>query len=223
MPPANFSLRPRSARRFIPPILVGVLVIAAVLVYIGTRGATTKVPPQPAASVAAFSLTDAGFTPYFEGKRASGALQTTDRSVIATMFTDYYRAAFVDPAKWKDPTFKAQAALFTADAQTSFARDLSSLTIGEGRTEFARVDPSSATIKTSVYYDKNASASWAVAVVTFRATATTNDHRTVLVVQNGTFRLRKAGAGWAIFSYDAKQSQDTPTPSPTASATGSAT
>jgi len=198
-------------------------VIAAVLVYIGTRGTTTKVPPQPAASVAAFNLTDAGFKSYLEGRAVSGATQNGDRATIVALFTQYYRDAFIDPAKWKDPTFKAQAALFTSDAQASFARDLSSLTIGEGRTDFARVDPTSATIKTSVYYDKNASPSWAIAVVTFRATATTKDSKTVVVAQTATYRLRKTQTGWAIFAYDAKESQDTPTPSPTPSVTGSAT
>jgi hypothetical protein len=217
MPPADFSMRSRRKGRWIAPAVLGLLVVAAILVFVGTRGTSKKTSPPGSPTPISFGLSDTGFTPYVEGKQPGADAMRADRTAVRTMLDSYYRAAFVDPADWKDPTFPALAAMFTGDARASFARDLASLTIGDGRADFVRVVPSSATVHTAVYY-KDAQPSWAVAVVAFRATATTRTHRSVLVVQDATFRLSKAAGGWTIFSYDASEHQDTPTPSPSGSA-----
>lgn len=222
MSPASFSVRPRSKRRFIPPIVVGLLVVAAVLVYIGSRGGTggPRVLTKDEEPVT-FAFATKSFKPIFEGKRPQQAAIAAERSAIEAMFTAYYLKAFVDPGAWKDPTFAEQAALFTPEARASFAKDVAALTIGDGARDVTKVNPSATSLTTSVYFDRAGTPTYAVAAVSFKARAV-GIGDTIDLVQSATYRLQKTGSTWVIFSYEANAKQDTPpSPSPSPSVTAS--
>jgi hypothetical protein len=217
-------VRPRSKRRFIAPAVVGLLLVAAVLVYIGSRNSTgTKKPSAgPSASEKAFSLREISFVPVYEGKTPAAAAVRAERSTIHTMMTDYYFRTFVNPTAWKhDPTFAAQATRFTPEARAAFAHDVAAMTIGDGRADIATVKPSVASIKISIYFDGHGIATFAVAVVNFRAAGTTTTGKLLTIVQRATYRMQKTGKSWLIFSYSANGSQNSPS-SPSPSPSGSA-
>jgi hypothetical protein len=218
MTPPNISFRPKSKTRFILPVLIVLLALGGALFAVGRKSTPAK--KEKAAEKTpqvAFSIT--GFNAYVEKARPKTAAE--DRKDLVTMFTGFYQAAFVDPAGWKDPTFASLSGSFGPEARASFAKDIGSLTIAEGRTEFDRVEPVLAQIKLSVYYDTIGRPAYAVAAVHFIASARTKAKRTVDVTQDATYRLQKLGKSWLIFSYQASAHQDTPSPTPSPAATAS--
>jgi hypothetical protein len=223
MSPANFQVRPRSKRRFIAPIAVGVLAVSAILIYIGSRGGVNPKPtPSASASALQFKFAATKFKPVFEGKAPSSAAIDAERRTLEDMFTGYYRATFVDPTAWKDATFAAQQTIFTPEARASFAKDVAALTIGEGAADIASITPGATSLTTSVYWDGGGAPKYAVAAIVFKATAKTKDGRTLNIAQNGTYRLQRSGNSWIVFSYEADAKQDTP-PSPSPSPSPTAT
>lgn len=217
MAPANISFRQRSRRRFIFPVIVVVVAIAAALVYVGSRKTTTSKKAEEKTPQVAFTV--AGFQVLSEGKAVAPATAEPERAAVVQLLTEYYQAAFVDPKEWVDPNFTALQANFSTEARATFAQNIASLTIGPGRTEFKRVEPAIAQVKLSLYYDTAGRPQLAVATVHFAARATTDAKRPVDVVQDATYRLQRQRSGWQIFSYQAKATQDTPSPSPTATPT----
>jgi hypothetical protein len=222
MSPANFSVRRRSKRRFLAPIIIGLLVVAAVLVYIGSRGGTEgpKAQKSPDAPIT-FSFGSLPFKPVFQGGRPSPKVIDTERRSVESLFTNYYLKTFVDPSGWSDPGFAAQSALFTPDAKAAFAKDVAALTIGPGTTDVKKVTPTKTSLTTSVYFD-NGKPTYAVAVVVFNAKGETKAGVPLDIAHSATYRLQKSGNSWLVFSYEAKASQDTPpSPSPSLSPSGS--
>lgn len=218
MTPPNISFRQKSRRRYIVPTLVILAAVGTGLYFIGSRGgpAGKKKVEDKTPQV---SFTVAGFKVASEGKAVADAAALPDRTALVQLFTDYYQTAFVDPKKWSDPQFSSLLPTFSTDAQKTFAKDLGSLTIGEGRIDFARVQPGQALIRISLYYDTAGKPQFAVAAIHFAARATTKAKLPVDVVQDATYHLQRGGSGWQIFSYQAKATQDTPSPSPSPTAT----
>jgi hypothetical protein len=218
MTPPNISFRKKSPLRFVVPAVIAVVVIGGGLAYIGSRGESpAKKKPEQTPQIA-FNVT--AFQIQAEGAPIGVAAAQPERDALTKLLTDYYQAAFVDPKQWSDPQFTSLQASFTPEAKATFQRDITSLTIGEGRADFARVVPTVAELKMSIYYDKAKHVQFAIAAVHFTARATTKSKRPVDVVQDGTYRLQKTSAGWQIFSYQVKSSQDTPSPSPSPSPGG---
>jgi len=215
---ASFSVRQKKANyRRRRTITVLVLIVAAVVVIallsrgggVGTKG---KATPTLAfvASVRTVS----------QGKTPDGGSVKTNGDAVVKMFDDYYQRAFVDPSKWGNGQFPELKTLFSQKAQTTFTKDLNSLTIGEARTELKRVDPIPSSLVVTVYYDTRSNATLAVATASFNANGTLNQAGPPLVIhQKGTFYLERVGSAWSITAYDASQTQETPTPTPTASPT----
>lgn len=220
MPPANISFRQRSKRRFVAPVVLLLLGAGVALYLVGRGGPRPRPPREETTPQVAFSI--AGFEVVSEDKAPARAASDLEKRSLITFFTDYYQTAFVDPKKWTDPTFPTVAARFSPGAQATFGRDITSLTIGEGRTGFRRVEPSLAQIKLSVYFGPKQRPTFAVAVIQFRAKATTTDKQPVEIAQDATYRLERVPGGWKIFSYSAEAKQDTPAPSPSPTVSPSA-
>ncbi|MCA1834715.1 MAG: hypothetical protein ABR548_05645 [Actinomycetota bacterium] len=214
MTPANISFRSRSKARFVLPVLLVLLAIGGGLFAIGRRSTPEKKKEQKLeAPQVSFAVKE--FNVFGEGGKHPSA--RADEKAIVTFFDAFYETAFVDPAQWKDPTFAALSASFAPEAKPSFTKDVAALTVAEGRAEFKRVEPSVAEIRISLYYDKGGHAAYAIAAAHFTAAATTNQKRRIDIAQDATYRLQRAGATWAIFSYQADAHQDTPSPTPSPS------
>ena len=213
---ASFSVRPRpNYRRRRTFTVLGLLVVAVVVVLL-TRGGGGGPGDKPIPTLKFVAKTKH----VSQGKAAPANVQQGEVDAITTMFNDFYQTAFVDPGKWGDGTFEDLAGLFADDVKASFTRDLPSLTIGEARTQLARVDLGPNYFGVTVYYDSKQKPTFAVTTVQFEGRGTLKEAGpAVTIKQAATYWLQKVGSDWKITSYDANETQTTPTPSPTASAT----
>ena len=212
---ASFSMRSkpnfRRRRTVLVLVLIVVGVVIAVLVSRGGGGHTAGGIPIPTFH---FTATTRQVT---QGRRPGPGAAQGEASGIVKMFDDFYQEAFVDPTKWGDGQFPDLRAMFSREAQASFAKDLPSLTIGEARTELQRVDPAPSALVVTVYFDAPGRPAFAVAAATFNASGTPNQKGPkLLIAQKATFYMQKVGSAWTITAYDASQSQGTPSPSPSA-------
>jgi hypothetical protein len=191
-------------------VLLGVAVIVVALL---SRSGGEKESPTPTLAFATkLAVVNQGKAP------DAGATQTESQA-IEKMFNDYYQEAFVDPEKWGDGKFEDLKDLFAEDAQASFTRDIQSLTIGQGRLDFKRVEPTASDLVITIYYDAKSAPAFAVAAATFNAKATLKKAGPAVTIrQKATFYLQRSGEKWVITAYDADQTQNTPTPSPSPSA-----
>ena len=141
---------------------------------------------------------------------------------IVTMLNDWYDRAFVDPKLYGDGSFKDVRAHFSSDAHAQFAKDLNSLTIGEAREDVSRVSIDSSTVDVTVFFQNGKTPRFAVAAVTFAATATLKEKKALplLITQKATYHLIKRSNGdWIVSYYTVHEAQDSVRPSPSASAT----
>ena len=215
MPTSSFSVRPRPNYRRRRTIAVLVLLVVGVIVValLSRSGGGPGGSPTP---TLAFATTVAHVS---QSKAADGPVQQGEAQAIEKMFNEYYQEAFVDPEKWGDGTFEGLKSKFVEGAQASFTRDIQSLTIGQGRNDFERVEPGTSQLVITIYYDTKSAPTFAVAAATFNARATLKETGpAVRIAQKATFYLQKTGDAWVITAYDADQTQNSPTPSPTASA-----
>lgn len=213
---ASFSVRPRpNYRRRRTFTILGLLVVAVVVVLL-TRGGGGGPGGKPIPTLEFVARTKH----VFQGKAAPANVQQGEVEAITTMFNDFYQTAFVDPGKWGDGTFEDLAGMFADDVKASFTRDLPTLTIGEARTELERVDLGPNYFSVTVYYDSKQKPTFAVTNVQFEGRGTLKETGpAVTIKQSASYWLQKLGSDWKITSYDANETQTTPTPSPTASAT----
>ena len=212
----SFSVRPRpNYRRRRTVALFVLLGVAVIVVALLSRGGGIGDGEAPIPTLE--FVTKVGHVS--QSKAADEGTKNAQAESIEKMLTDYYQEAFVDPEKWGDGTFENLKQLFADDVQASFTKDLAALTIGEGRNDLKRVDPSGATLAVTIYYDGKAQPVLAVAAATFDAAGTLKQSGPpVTIKQKATFYLQKSGDAWRITSYDADQSQVTPTPSPSPTA-----
>ena len=215
---ASFSVRrkPNYRRRRTFAVL-GLLVAVVIILLVLPRGGTGRPGGAKTPQLAfARSLTIVGLkTP------AEAAARLAPFDEITKMFTDFYQEAFVDPAKWGDGTFEDLKKLFAEEAQPAFTKELASLTIGEARTELKFVDPvPGSSLKISVFFDSKAAPMYATAAVNFGGRGTLKQKGPVLLIkQTASFYMQRAGETWVITSFDADQTQETPSsPSPSPSA-----
>jgi ABC-type transporter Mla subunit MlaD len=213
---ASFSVRQRPNYRRRRTFTVLFLLVAAVVVIAllsrGGGGGGDN-PIAQVAFVAKQSVVN-------QGKAADRPTRKSEGDAIVKMFDDYYQTAFVDPDKWGDGKFEDLRDLFAESVRASFTKDLSSLTIGEGRLDLKRVDPTTQKLAVTVYYNNASKPTLAVAAATFNATGTLKKAGPkVFIKQKATFYLQKTGDSWTITAYDADQTQETPpSPSPSPSA-----
>ena len=214
---ASFSVRKkpnyRRRRTISALVLLVVAVIVVALLSRSTGGPGSKGNPVPQlAFVAKVNAVSQSSSP-------DSATRQAEAQKLQTMFTDFYQEAFVDPRKWGDGRFEDLKKLFAQEAQTSFTRDLPSLTIGQARTQLKRVDPKTANLVVTVYYDAKQKPTYAVVAATFDAIGTLKSSGPrVTIKQKASFYLTKSGGTWTITAYDVDQTQDTPSsPSPTPS------
>ncbi len=211
----SFSVRPRPnyrRRRTITLlVLLVIVVIVAALLSRSDDGGKEAATPQ-----LAFTMTGSHVS---QSKAPDEGTKRAQLDAIQMMFTTFYQEAFVDPEKWGDGTFEDLKGMFAEEAQASFTKDIPSLTIGQGRIDLKRVDPRTADLAITVYYDGKSQPTFAVAAATFVARGTLKQAGPAVTIrQTATFYLQKSGDAWTITAYDADQTQTTPTPSPTASA-----
>lgn len=127
---------------------------------------------------------------------------------IVDLITGWYQRAFVDPAGWQDPSFPDVVGLFTGDARERVRGEIDAVTIGAIGAQVRSVVPEVAEVDVTLYYDDQGVASYAVADVTFRATAAlTSGPTPVTISQTGTYFMRPADGAWGIFSYQARNDQ----------------
>lgn len=153
-----------------------------------------------------------------EAKRPGQAEADAEAKPIFTMLNDWYQTAFIDPKLFGDGTFPDVAKLFAKEAQASFTKDISSLTIGEAREQVRRVVPEQSIANITLFYDDGGNAVFATAAVRFmaRATLTQDGAFPLRITQTGTYHLKREGSSWLVTFYDASANQDSiqPTPSP---------
>jgi hypothetical protein len=207
--------KPNYRRRRTVSILV-LLVAAVVVVALLSRGGGgpgSKENPVPTLAFVSKVNNVA------QNKAPDAATAATNGDAVVKMITGYYQEAFVDPRKWGDGQFADLRELFAKEAQASFTKNVTALTIGEARTELKRVDPAGATLTVTVFYDAKNQATLAVAAAAFNARGTLKASGPVVTInQKATFYMQKQGGSWIITDFDAEQHQDTPTPSPSPSA-----
>jgi hypothetical protein len=144
---------------------------------------------------------------------------TAEGKQIVSLLNDWYEQAFVNTDKFGDGSFPDIAKSFTAGARTSFTKDLTTLTIGNARTEVKRVDPTTQTAKVTVYFN-NGRPTYAIALVHFVASATMrqSDAYPLRIDQTVTYNFSRTAQGWVVTYYTAKQTQNSVVPSPSPSA-----
>jgi hypothetical protein len=154
-----------------------------------------------------------------DAKTPTRAAVTGEADKIVAMLNDWYEQAFVDTTRFGNGTFPDIAKNFTADAKTKFTTDLTTLTIGDARTEVKRVEPSTQTVLMTVYF-ANGKPTYAIAAVHFVADATMKKSGAypLKIDQSATYTFTKTGQGWLVSYYSAKQKQDSIVPSPSATA-----
>lgn len=193
-----------------------VFVVLIVLVVLVGKCAGGKKAPQATPKLAFAASTSAesnGATP------DPGAAKTESARIVA-MLDDWYQTAFVDPKLYGDGTFRSVRAHFTGGAATQFGKDIDSLTIGEARTEVSRVVPGPSRVDVTVFFQDGRTPKFAVAAVTFVATATlkAKDSLPLRISQKATYHLdRRPNGDWIVSYYTVHESQDSVQPSPSGS------
>lgn len=196
-------------------ILIAALGVAGVTFAVGKLTGGNE-PVVPIAQVAFTTTVSADGSP----RPATGAA-AKEAKAIEDLLNDYYQRGFVDPASFADGKFPEVADRFAPEARSAFAKDLTTLTIGEAATEASRVDPETTTASITVYFEQG-KAALATASVRFVARATQKGKNLppFRIDQRATLHLRKDGDTWQIAYYDhAAQEQTTiePSTSPTTS------
>lgn len=188
-------VRPHSFR------LRGIAALLAVLVL----GACSGRPGSPGSVIQVRFADDVRVVDAAGGEPAGSA--QTGREIV-DLVTDWYQRAFVDPAGWRDPSFPDVVALFTGDARDRVRDQIESVTIGALRTEVRSVVPDLADVDVTLYYDDGGTPAYAVADVTFQATAALKSKRQPLTIsQTGTYFLRRVESDWRVFSFQARNDQ----------------
>lgn len=166
--------------------------------------------PQGSDSVIQVSFTDAVSVVAVSGEEPAAdppGAQDEGRAIVA-LITDWYQKAFVDPAGWRDPAFPDVVGLFTGDARDRVRDEIASVTIGRARTEVRSVIPDAADVKVTLYYDGDGLPAYAIADVSFVATAALKARGNPLTIsQKGTYFMRRVDDAWRIFSYQARNDQ----------------
>ncbi|MGZ4188742.1 MAG: hypothetical protein ACXVQ5_02765 [Actinomycetota bacterium] len=212
--------RTRQQRLLRTAIGVVVIILVAALIANFVGGKKKNGPGATPIAQVAFVATMTGDTN--ASKKPAQAVIDAQGQQIVKMLNDWYQEAFVDPDKFGDGTFSDIAKNFTADAATSFKKDVATLTIGQARTEVKRLDPTVQTAKVTVYFNNN-TPMFAVAAVHFAARATLKKSGSypLVIDQTVTYNFQKTAQGWVVTYYTAKQTQDSVVPSPSASASAS--
>jgi len=197
--------------------VLGLLVAVVIILLVLPRGGGSGRPGGAKTPQLAFARS---FTIVGLKTPADQAARLAPVDEITKMFTDFYQEAFVDPEKWGDGTFEDLKKLFAEEAQPAFTKELASLTIGQARTELKFVDPVPSSLKISVFFDSKAAPMYATAAVQFGGRGTLKQKGpVVLIKQQASFYMQRNGDDWMITSFDANQTQETPSsPSPSPSA-----
>lgn len=194
-------------------VLFIALIVVVVLVGKFAGGKKAPLATPKIAFAASTSAESNGKTP------DPGAAKTESAHIVA-MLDDWYQIAFVDPKLYGDGTFKDVRAHFTGGAATQFQKDIDSLTIGEARTDVSRVVPGASRADITVYFQDGRTPRFAVAAVTFTATATlkTKDSLPLRISQKATYHLdRRPNGDWIVSYYTVHESQASVQPSPSGS------
>jgi hypothetical protein len=215
---ASFSVRKKpNYRRRRTLAVLGLLVAVVVVLLVLPRGGGTGRPAGQETPKIVFVRTAS----VVGLKTPDQAARQAEVDAITKMITDFYQEAFVDPEKWGDGTFEDLKKLFTEEAQPAFMKEIAALTIGEGRTQLKFVDPDrTSTLKVSVFFDAKGAPMYATAGVNFSGRGTLKQTGPALLIkQTASFYMQRNGDSWVISSFDADQTQETPTsPSPSPSA-----
>jgi hypothetical protein len=197
---------------------IGVVVIIVVAALIASlAGGKKKGAPPPGVAQVKFVATVKSATNSV--KAIPPAAARVEADTIVSMLNDWYEQAFVDTSKFGDGTFGDIAKNFSSPARAQFAKDLSTLTIGDARTEVKHVDPSTQTVLVTIYYSGD-KPTYAIAAVHFVATATMKKSGAypLKIDQSVTYDFQKTGSGWVVSYYSANQKQNSVVPSPSATA-----
>jgi hypothetical protein len=213
---ASFSVRKRpNYRRRRTFAVLGLIVVVVIILLVLPRGDGGGGGGEKTPQVA-FTRT----VNIVGLKTPDAATRQSNVDSVTKMVTDFYQAAFVDPKKWGDGTFPDLKALFSEEAQTTFTKQISALTIGPAREQLKSVKPGASTLGVSVFFDTKGVPTFAVAAVTFNGRGTLKESGPPLLIkQKASFYMERSGDTWLITAFDAEQSQDTPSsPSPSPSA-----
>lgn len=220
LPPVRQPTLARSRRRTrqqrLARTLFGLLLIVVVLVIVGKLaggGGKKEEPTQKVSFVSTTTAeTDSGLPDATQVK--------TESAHIVSMLNDWYDRAFVDPKLFGDGSFAEVRAHFGTEARVHFAKDLDSLTIGEAREQVSRVSIDNARVDVTVFFQNGKTPRFAVAAVTFAATAKLKEKKALplRIQQKATYHLeRRPNGDWLVSYYKVHESQDSVRPSPSAS------
>jgi hypothetical protein len=197
--------------------VVVIVVLAALIANLAGGGKKKTNTPPPGVAQVKFVASVKGATNAKSPPSKSAV--NAEAGKIVSMLNDWYEQAFVDTSRFGDGTFGDIAKSFTDAAKVQFTKDLSTLTIGDARTEVKRVDPSTQTVSITVYFS-NGKPTYAIAAVHFVASATMKKSGAFpfKIDQAVTYDFQMTGQGWVVSYYSARQTQKSVVPSPSASA-----
>jgi hypothetical protein len=137
------------------------------------------------------------------GEAERKAAAPASRNIRDTL-TDFYRAAFVDPARWGDGAFPGAFAVFEGGAgDRASTTDLEALTLGPDAARTEWVEPARSRFQVTIVLDRSRRPVAALAAVTFIANAHPVEGDPVRVYNKADYFLRKTSAGWRVYSYRA--------------------
>jgi hypothetical protein len=213
----TFARKRRVSRqkRLLRTAIGAVLVIIVIAAIVSLAGGGSK-PNVPLAHVA-FAGKDIP-----QSDTTSNPTKSSVRSEVTqirNMLNVWYQQAYVDPAGWKDPAFPTIAKLFDSGAQRGFAKDVSSLSIGDLIKTADRVVPVQQRADVTVLFASARTPKFAVVSVKFDARVTLKDDAQppVLLEQRGTYHLTKNGGTWMISYYTTSQNENTIVATPSGS------
>ena len=209
--------------------LVAGIVIAA---FLGVGGPPTRAARSPTPSPAIvparipfqFTLHRVTTTSFTERNAPKAARNAAER--IRVVLSDWYDAAFADPAEWKDGPAPSAWSAFSRPVIGRAKRDRQALSLGRvaGLTV---LEPTGSKLNVRVLLDPSLKTLGAVAYVTFDAAGKLTGGDLLEVTNTARFILRPVANHWVIVAYPrarttAKQ-RPAPRPSPLAGPTASAT
>jgi len=176
-------------------------------VTVGERGQ----PAEPSVNVPAFRFSprDRVLVPTWPGKikrrmRAAGEVAAT---ATATLLSDLYTEAFLDPANWRG-AYGDVFRIFAGGARSEARRREGVLTAGRAAADrFERVEPIAGKLRSRILLDRLGKPVLVVSLVRFRARGLGD--QTTILRSSGRYFFERVDGRWRIVSFDVERADGT--------------
>jgi len=206
---------PGHVRRGISPgFVVAIIVVIAVggagiifLLRPGDKGGPGA-PPEASAETPEFDFeVDRLTTIPTAGKFSVGEKPTAEdektAAKIAETMSLFYKAAFLDPANWKEGKYDSFYEFFESKTAGAARDNADILTAGsDAGGTYEDIQPEVSHLNVKLLTDDNGKTRTAVAIVEFRAIATEKSGGDTPLVSIGQFFLNPVGDGWAVYAFE---------------------